>query len=95
MDQLSFTDYDDDHPILKSDAGHNDTMITEKYEPEVEMKIQNRTTELWWVLLKSEGEVNEWALKKFIWDYISHEAWVGDAIYTLQELLNKIATFWA
>ena len=41
----------------------------------------------------SNGEYNERVLRWFVWDYISNESWVGDSIYILNELNNKVAAF--
>jgi len=43
--------------------------------------------------MNEEGNLNEWILWRFISDYISHEAWVGDSLYILQELSNKVSAF--
>ena len=44
--------------------------------------------------MNDEGKLNERILRWFIWDYISNESWVGDSLYILNELNNKIAAFW-
>jgi hypothetical protein len=62
-------------------------------EPEDELTLKNKTESFKLKLLDEDGEFNDFHIRKFIKDHITHETRVANAIMTLEELYEINTAF--